>query len=86
MPHEDEPDAGHLSETSFAEPSDHEDEDDVLFNLSKDLRNLNIRGPVGNRIGTKVSSASAQALRRETNPIRFRTSPVQEHAGRVVDM
>jgi len=64
MPHKDEPDGEDLSEVSFTEPSEDEEENgDVLSNISNDLRRLRIEEPAVKRhISIKVSSASVRRL------------------------
>ena len=64
MPRKDEPDGEDLSEVSFTEPSEDEEEnDDVLSNLSNDLRKIRIEEPAAKRhISIKVSSASIRRL------------------------
>ena len=62
MPHKDDPRGEGLSEISFMEPSDDEDED-ALASLSKGLRGLNIKEAAApRRTEIKVSSATARTF------------------------
>lgn len=76
MPHKDDPDGEGLSEVSFTEPTedDEEEEGDVLHDLSDGLRRLHIKKPTAQRrISINVSSAPTQRSSRERSGSNFQT-------------
>ena len=71
MLHEDDLDSEDLSEVSFAEPGedDEGEEGDALSNLSKGLRNLDIKDTAAQcHINNRVSSAHIRRHSREPTP------------------
>lgn len=77
MPHKDDPDGEGLSEISFTEPSEgDEEEGEASFGLLNGLRSLHIKDPAAQRhIGIKISAAS---IRKFSAPDQIQTHLVPE--------